>query len=60
MLILLNRIPGLIDVCSCLGVNSDNNNVVSERTIEQVVHQQGGPEKCPWTNNIMEGSYQHS
>ena len=58
MLILLKQNTWLNHgVCSCLRVNSDNNYGIFERTVEQVVHQQGGPEKCPWTKDIIEGSY---
>lgn len=39
-------------------VNSDNNYGIFERTVEQVVHQQGGPEKCPWTKDIIEAALQ--
>lgn len=39
-------------------INSDSNKILFERTIEQAIHQQGGPEKCPWTKEVIEAALQ--
>ena len=38
-----------------LSANSDNNKHIFDRVIEQVLHDFGGQEKCPWSRNTMEG-----
>ena len=37
-------------------VSSDNNAAIFQRVMAQVLHQDGGEERCPWTRAVMEGT----
>ena len=37
-------------------VSSENNKLIFERVINQVLLDYGGPERCPWTRAIIEGT----
>jgi len=37
-------------------VSSESNKIIFERVINQVVLEYGGPERCPWTRAIIEGT----
>ena len=39
-----------------LSAKSENNKKVFEQVIQQVLHDFGGQEKCPWARNVMEGN----
>ena len=39
-----------------LSAKSENNKKIFEQVIQQVLHDFGGQEKCPWTRNVMEGN----
>ncbi|XP_044168162.1 uncharacterized protein LOC122952187 [Acropora millepora] len=38
--------------------NSDNNRGIMDRVIEQVLHEYGGQERCPWSRTIMQAALQ--
>ncbi|XP_074632038.1 uncharacterized protein LOC141890454 isoform X1 [Acropora palmata] len=38
--------------------NSDNNRGIMDRVIEQVLHEYGGQERCPWSRAIMQAALQ--
>lgn len=37
-------------------VSSENNKAIIERVINQVLLENGGAERCPWTRAIVEGT----
>jgi len=37
-------------------VSSENNTAIFDRVINQTLLEHGGPERCPWTRAIIEGT----